>query len=252
MIRKLHSAIPTAQRGGFHKLLGAALLAAAACAAPAHAGIITFDGDYVGPIGGGDMWEQAGYSVGFYANVPGDGIGNLVGQILDGNDSSCDTQSMACPANTSGAYYGAFDDSYLDIRFTAGAGFQLKSFDASFIGGTSSLSSYPNPPGLIRVQAFRANGSYLTQDFWLNGPTPTGFRLAHFNATGAFANTTFVEALMFGYSCNTSGSCSAFSTDKGQFAIDNITMSDVPEPATAAIVGLGLLGLGAARRRRNS
>jgi hypothetical protein len=203
-------------------------------------------------VGGGEVWEQSGYSVGFYANTADGGVGTLVGQFIDGNDSSCDTQSMACPANSSGTYYGALNDSYLDMMFTAGAGFQLKSFDASFIGGSSSLSSYPNPPGLIRVQAFRANGSYLTQDFWLNGPTPTGFKLNHFNTTGAFANTTFVEAIVFGYSCNSAGNCNAFSTDKGQFAIDNITTTDVPEPATAAIVGLGLLGLGAARRRRNS
>jgi hypothetical protein len=247
MIRKLHPAAPR----GLHKLLGAALVAAAAAAAPAHAGVIDFEG-YAGAVGGGEVWEQSGYSVGFYANTADGGVGTLVGQFIDGNESSCDTQSMACPANSSGTYYGALNDSYLDMMFTAGAGFQLKSFDASFIGGSSSLSSYPNPPGLIRVQAFRANGSYLVQDYWLNGPTPTGFKLNHFNATGAFANTTFVEAIVFGYSCNSSGSCSAFSTDKGQFAIDNITTTDVPEPATAAIVGLGLLGLGAARRRRNS
>jgi hypothetical protein len=250
MIRKLHPAAPAAPRG-LHKFLGAALVAAAAAAAPAHAGVVDFEG-YAGMVGGGDVWEQAGYSVGFYANTADGGVGALVGQFYDGNDSSCDSQSQACPANTSGTYYGALNDSYLDIMFTAGAGFQLKSFDASFIGSSSSLSGYPNPPGLIRVQAFRANGSYLLQDYWLNAPTPTGFRLADFNATGAFANTTFVEALVFGYSCNTSGSCSAFATDKGQFAIDNITMTDVPEPASAAIVGLGLLGLGAARRRRNS
>jgi hypothetical protein len=250
MIRKLHPVVPAASRG-FHKLLGAALVAAAAAAAPAHAGVIDFEG-YAGMVGGGEEWDQAGYSVGFYANTADGGVGTLVGQFIDGNDSSCDTQSMACPANTSGTYYAALNDSYLDIMFNNGPGFQIKSFDASFVGGSPSLNSYPNPPGLIRVQAFTATGGYLIQDYWLNGPTPTGFRLDHFNATGAFANTTFVEALVFGYSCNTSGNCSAFSSDKGQFAIDNITLNDVPEPATAAIVGLGLLGLGAARRRRNS
>jgi hypothetical protein len=249
MILKLHPAVPTAARG-FHKLLGAALVAAAAAAAPAQAGVITFDGDYVGMVAGGDVWNEAGYSVGFYANTADGGVGNLVGQIFDGNDSSCDS-SMACPPNTSGAYYGALDDSYLDIAFTAGAGFQVKSFDASFIGGTSTLSSYPSIPSILRVQGITASGASMTQDFLLNGPTANGFSLAHFNATGAFANTTFVEALVFGFSCSSAGSCSAFNSDKGQFAIDNVNLTDVPEPASAAIVGLGLLGLGIARRRKS-
>ena len=234
------------------KLLGTALIGAAAAAAPAHAGVITFDGDYVGPMGGGESWNEAGYSIGLWANVADGGVGTLVGSIIDGNDSTCDTSSMACPANKYGNYYAALNDSYMDITFQAGPGFLLKSFDASFVGSSPSLSSYPNPPGLIRVQAFRANGTYLTQDFWLNGPTASGFELNHFETTGDFANTMFVEALVFGYSCNTAGNCSAFSTNKGQFAIDNIAMTDVPEPATAAIVGLGLLGLGAARRRRKA
>jgi hypothetical protein len=242
------------------KLLGAALFAAAAAAAPAHAGVITFEDGY-GPVGGMDSsnpdswtydaYREAGYAIGFYSNVPG-GEGSLVGSFIDGDVDSCDTSSMACPANKSGKYYAALNDSYMDIVFEAGAGFKLKSFDASFVGSSPSLASYPNPPGLIRVQGFRANGTYLTQDFWLNGPTASGFQLNHFDAAGAFANEIFVEALVFGYSCDTAGSCKAFQTNKGQFAIDNIAMTDVPEPATAAIVGLGLLGLGAARRRRKA
>jgi hypothetical protein len=233
------------------KLFGAALIAAAAVAAPAQAGVITFEG-YAGMVGGGESWSEDGYNIGFFANVPGDGVGSLVGNFIDGDVSTCDTSSMSCPANKYGTYFAALNDAYMDISFGAGPGFMIKSFDASFIGGSANLSSFPNPPGLIRVQGFKTDGSYLTQDFWLNGPTATGFQLDHFDTTGAFANTMFVEALVFGYACNTAGSCSAFNTNRGQFAIDNIAMADVPEPATAAIVGLGLLGLGAARRRRKA
>jgi hypothetical protein len=256
MIRNMHP-VSIALRGGVQKLLGAALIAAAA--APAQAGVLTFEDGY-GAVGGmdgsADSWNyeayrESGYAVGFFSNVVG-GEGSLVGQFINGDDSSCDTSSMACPANKSGTYYAALNDSYMDIRFEAGAGFKIKSFDASFVGSSPSLASYPNPPGLIRIQAFRANGTYLLQDYWLNGPAANGFQLNHFVASGEFANTAFVEALVFGFSCNSAGSCSAFNSDKGQFAIDNVTTSDVPEPATAATIGLGLLGLAAARRRRKA
>jgi hypothetical protein len=253
MIRTSHS-VPAAQRGSFHKILGAALIAAAAAAAPAQAGVITFDGaqDYVpGMVFGGDVWQEAGYDVGFFANLPGDGYGSLVGQMYDGDQSTCDTSSQICPGNKSGTYFGALNDTYLDMMFSAGVGFKLKSFDAGFIGTNAAIGSYPNPVGLVRVLGITATGASMTQDFWFDNTVQAkNFQLNTFNTSGTFANTVFTEALIYGFACNTSGNCQAFATDRGQFAIDNITTSDVPEPATAAIVGLGLLGVAAARRRK--
>jgi len=235
------------------KLLGATLFAAAAAAAPAHAGVITFEA-YAGPVGGTEVWQEDGYNVGFYANVAGGGAGYLVGQFLDGDVSSCDTSSMACPPNPTGTYYAALNDSYIDIWNQNNIpGFKVNSFDASFVGSSPVLNSYPAVPAVLRLQGILSDGSYLLQDFALNGATPSGFQFGHFNTTGAFASTTFVELLAFGLVCNATGSsCTAFNTNRAQFAIDNISLTEVPEPATAAIVGLGLLGLGAARRRRKA
>jgi hypothetical protein len=231
--------------------MGAAMIAAAAVAAPAHAdALIGFEG-LSGPVGGTEGFVQGDYSVGFYANVAGGGEGTLVGQFINNDDSTCDTGSMACPVGNPGTYYGALNDSYVDIWSNSNTGFHVRSFDAAFIGGSPTLSSFPAIPALLRLQGITAAGTSLTQDFLLGGATPAGFTFGHFNTTGTFAGTQFVELLAFGLVCNSTGSsCTAFNSDRAQFGIDNINV--VPEPGTFAMVGLGLMGLAGALRRRKS
>jgi hypothetical protein len=233
---------------GFKQVFSAALVAAAALAAPAHAEVIGFEG-YAGPVGGTEVWNEGNYSIGFYANVPDGGAGSLVGQFVDGDYSTCDSGSMACPVGHAGTYYGALNDSYIDIVSDTIAAFSIKSFDASFIGSSPVLGSYPSIPALLRLQGILADGSYLLQDFALGGATAGGFTFGHYDTTGTFASTEFVEVLAFGLVCDASGSCSGFNSNRAQFGIDNINA--VPEPGTFAMLGLGLMGLAGARRRRN-
>jgi len=239
---------------GFKQVLGTALVVAAALAAPAHAEVIGFEGGY-GAVGGTEVYTEGNYNFGFYANVPDGGEGSLVGQFINGIDSDCDT-SMACPVGHAGTYYGALNDSYIDILSDTISAFSIKSFDAGFIGSSANLGSYPSVPALLRLQGILADGSYLLQDFALDGATAGGFGFGHFETTGAFADTGFVEVLAFGLVCNTSGNCSGFNSNRAQFGIDNIDMvdmaaSDVPEPGTLAMLGLGFAGLLGARRRKS-
>lgn len=252
ILKSIHQSPAAAPRAALRKLLGAALLGAAAMIVPAHAGVIDFEGAF-GPATHGDYLQQAGFNVGFYSNVPGAVAGeDLVGSFIDGTDrTSCDV--ARCPINNPGTYYAALDDSYVDIMSgISDATFKIKSFDASFIGGADS-TAYPAVAGLLRIQGFFADGSFATETYQLAGPGANGFNFAHYNTSAGFGDLQFIEAVMFGFTCNSAGSCSAFSTDRGQFGVDNINVTAVPEPSSFLLFGLGLAGMGAVvRRRRNS
>lgn len=246
MIRKLSFAARTAQ------LLGAAIAGATVMAAPAQAATINFeDLAGYGAIGGTEFVTTGNFGIGFYANTADGGAGTLVGSIMTPGFSDC--TDMACPVNNATTYYAALNDGYADIiHLDPLVRMSVNSFDASFIGGTASLSSYPAVAGLLRIQGILANGGSVTETYQLAGPSAAGFQFAHYETSAAFRANLFTELLVFGFTCNTAGSCSAFSSDRGQFALDNLDVSEVPEPASLALFGLGLAGLTVAARRKQA
>lgn len=249
MIRKSQMALPSTST--FTKFAGA-VLAATVLAAPAQAGTIGFNADYSMPVVHGDIWVENGYKLVFDAYNDNADENTAVGSIIDGSDPwPC--ENMACPISGDGTYYGAFNDSIVWLSSaTQGAQFQIKSIDASFIGAFPNLGGYPAISGLLRMQAFRADYSYELIDLPLFGPGANGFQFDTYTLLAPWSDMKFVEVAMFGMVCNASLSCSAFNSNQGQFAIDNIVLAEVPEPASAAIFGLGLMGLVAGARRRKA
>jgi hypothetical protein len=241
-----------------------ALALAALPAAQAATGTIKFESAPLGPIGSydptaGPTYDDVFISDGFYVSAFTNSSlgqkGDLVASVVDGSDVYNTCWNMACPTSDSNSsnYLTALNDGVIDIFHTdPQQTFNVKSFDASFLGNFDG-GTFPAVSGVLRVQGFLAGGGYLTQDFALDGPGADGFEFGHYTTTGAFATAEFTEILLFGFACETSGGCSVFSTNRGQFAIDNIaTAAAVPEPSTWLMLGAGLLAIGAATRRRQA
>lgn len=226
----------------------------------AHSAVITFDGVADSPfalglsggtglLGHGDEFYQSGFWIDPFSNGADPLTGEFVGAIVDGSDIADTCWSVACPVNNPTNFYTGLNDGLLAIGALNGNLFKVKGFDASFLGAAGD--TFSATAGFLRLQGVKANGSSITQTYALPGPDGSGaFNFNSYNTSGTFATTDFAYVYVYTYACFSTGSCTAFSTDKGQVALDNLRTTDVPEPETWLLMGIALAGAAVARRRR--
>lgn len=201
--------------------------------------LLNGDEFYQPGLAGRTMWFDP------FSNHPSAQFGDFVGAIQNG---AC--ADLVCPVNNQTNYISMLNDGVLAFGSTDGFRFSVKSLSASFVAGFGD--ALQSTAGFLALQGVRG-GVSTTAYFALNGlDANNNLNFATIN-TGAFGNIEFDLVYAFGYACPAPGagnSCVAFSSDRAQFAVDNIVIEHVPEPASLALLAIAGLAAGRVTRRR--
>lgn len=269
MTRSTNPAANTASTGVLNKLLCASVLGALGLmAGAAHAATVTFDGvqNVVTPqLAAGDTAYNTGDAFtanGFTFrtnNGPGVDAGETggVGAIFDSaNPTNCTI--LECPSGADGLYFAGLNDGALNITNTFitpnVAGFRLAGLHYSFVAPVGNLAN--GSYGQLVLTGTTQAGTTLTSSLDFAGQDGTGrFSFASAGADDAFGGTILTSLSINACLFDDSGACSterSFTQNQAQFALDDLVLNEVPEPASVALMLLGLAGLGSVSRRRRN
>ena len=199
----------------------------------------------------GDEFTQGAYVFDPFSNQAGAMQGvDLVGALVDGSHLADTCWGVACPTGNTTNFYAGLNDGVLALGRTDGQLFKLAGFDVGFVGAMTGSDFPNNTPLVLKVQGTRADNSSFVATVVLGAPVDGGFQFQTASLSAAFQTTAFKEIYFYGLPCDTSGNCTGFNSNLGQFALDNINVSAVPEPGSYLLLGLGLCAVAGYTRGR--
>lgn len=250
------AAVHVPATSGRKTLFSAIATLALLSSAPAMADVISFDNLLPDVYESGQTLNTASYNLQFLADpttAAGGGVSG-VGAILDGRaGSSCDI--AACPQGGTGNYLAILNDGGVNFSRADHQAFTLAGFDYSFI---SPVSGLPDQNwGKLQLSGTLLNGQVVNTALDFPGQGSDGnYYFQNASLLGGFSSYVFTGLTFNACIFNDTGACSnsldfpAF--NQGQFALDNINVSAVPEPSTYMLMLAGLGAIGMLSRRRAS
>ncbi|MEG2033682.1 MAG: NF038120 family PEP-CTERM protein, partial [Janthinobacterium sp.] len=157
----------------------------------------------------------------------------------------------------SGNYLAILNDGGVNFSRADRQAFSLAGFDYSFIAPVSGLPDMQW--GELQLFGTLSNGQVISTSLAFPGQGSDGnYHFQSASLLGGFGNYAFTGLTFSACIFNDTGACSnsldfpAF--NQGQFALDNINISAVPEPSTYMLLlaGLGAIGMVARRRAGKS
>jgi hypothetical protein len=216
----------------------ALLTAAIGLTLPAvQASVLNFDAMAHDIYNGGDVLKDSSFDF----TVEG---GGMAGAIT--NSASCDI--IDCPKGNNSNFYLASNDSGFTISNSNNLGFLFSSFESSFVAPLKQ--NIPNSVARLLVSGHDINNKSFSDYFDLPGQNTAGnWTFSQFNFTSP--DRIYKDVSFFSCLTTTSGDCVSAGGNQAQFAIDNINVTAVPEPAEWLLMALGLATISMVMRRKN-
>lgn len=247
MIQQYHHGIRSA-------CAGIAAAATLFCTAPAGAAVINFSSLPASAHLSGTVLTENGYNMrllegpvaAYYGDVSG------TGTIADpDNPFTCDI--ITCPTGADGNYLMVLNDGA--VRFSRASrigGFKLTGLDLAFL---APVEVADGNYGMLRLFGTELDGTVTTAYLDFPGQNAAGnFSFDSASITRDFSRLTLanltIDACLYNAldECVNSFDNPAF--NQAQFALDNLSFSEVPEPGSLLLAGFGFGALALQRRRQ--